>query len=60
MNAFGGNKAAPPRHCKELRSTGIYRLHPLSERRLRRRGILQRHHFGHGAGLELDELINHC
>ena len=39
---------------------GIDRLHPVSERRLRRRGILQRHHFGHGAGLELNELINHC
>ena len=40
--------------------SAVYRLHPVSERRLRRRGILQGHHFGHGAGLELDELINHC
>ena len=40
--------------------SAVYGLHPVSERRLRRRGILQGHHFGHGAGLELDELINHC
>ena len=45
------------------RLTGsLSRLPPLScqRARLRRRGILQRHHFGHGAGLELNELINHC
>ena len=67
VKASGRKQDVPPRHrqklglAQKLRAvSAICRLYPVSERRLRRRSIIQRHHIAHDASLELNELLDHC